>query len=203
VTLVAEIARVSVGVVFALASVSKLRAPADFARTVASFGIPGRVAPAVAVLVIGVELALAVLLTSGVATRPASVLAVGVLGGFAAFLTWNRLRTDPRACNCFGASDGTPHPTRALLRGLLLLGAAAMSATDAWEHDAPSLTLELALGGIGIVLLGYWLLHLDEVVRLVRTPHPAADRPRRVSYKGAPLLPLAQITGTGPAADNL
>lgn len=139
----------------ALAGFAKLRDPDPFRRTVGSV-LPAAATETVVRMLPVVELALAVLLVSGVANRVVVVVVAALFVGFIlALRAVERRAAGPAAhplarCNCFGASgDGDPR-TGQVRNGLLLAAAAALivwPAEPVWQAGP-----EDVLGAISVVV---------------------------------------------------
>jgi Methylamine utilisation protein MauE len=147
--------RIALAVVLSWAAIAKLARVGKAAETLAEHGIPQRARRPVAVLLALGELALAALLTVGIAPV-ATGLAVAALGTvFTAFLLRARVRGRTRtACGCFGGA-------RSANTLLLTLRATALAASGAaLAIGIPTidpLTAEewrtIAIGALGVVVV--------------------------------------------------
>jgi hypothetical protein len=177
-TRVAHAFQLSLGLVFLLAVLPKLRAPRVFASTVAEYRLaPRAVTPALARGLIAVEAFLALALLSGVLVELSAPLALVTLSVFAAAVGINLRRKRKIDCGCFGAG-GETISRRSLGRLAMLLRAAAlvtvatsimavapMSLTSLLSGKGPGIDQLVETGGLslGLLLVGMWLLHLPEL----------------------------------------
>lgn len=174
--------QLSLGFVFLLSAVPKLRRPSGFARSVATYEIlPRRIVSPFAgvVMLLEVFLVLAFLTGwwNGIALPLAAVLLLAFLG--AVGLNLSRRRRVP--CGCFGERSAMISP-RTVARLLLLLaavvfvltvrgvtGPSVASLTALVVHGAPTGVLLHTIGLTGCLgLVGVWLLSLPDVVVVVR-----------------------------------
>jgi hypothetical protein len=158
------------GLIFCVTGALKAWRPARAAAGLATFGIAGAVAQRAALwLLIGSELALAVVLAAGVDWAPAAATALftlfTVLTGVA--LLAGR---GGQPCACFGANSrlGWSSPARAAALALV-----AGVCASGWLPSAPSgyerwLTLALSLSLVGLVALAVALLALAREVGVLR-----------------------------------
>jgi hypothetical protein len=159
--------------------VPKVRRPAQFAGTVAGYGIlPRRLVPAATLGLIAVESFLAVAFLSGWMTAIALPLAIVMVVVFAAGVTVNLRRGRRIACGCFG-SDGEPISARSLARLSVMLAAvavlAAMPASTVTvatlaDRGASGAAYLVQVGGTTCFLLlaATWALNLPEVVSTLK-----------------------------------
>jgi hypothetical protein len=93
-----------IGITFALSALGKARAMASFRGSVAEFAIlPARLTDPVAVVAVGAEILIVLLMAVGGWWVPAGfVLALGLLAAFSAALVVALRRRDEVSCNCFG-----------------------------------------------------------------------------------------------------
>ncbi|HWO63035.1 MAG TPA: MauE/DoxX family redox-associated membrane protein [Umezawaea sp.] len=157
-------------VVFALSSVGKVRGPAAFAESVRDLGGPGH--PAIPVLVVVAEMAVAVLLVlpSRTAATAGFVLAAGLLAVFTAVVA--RVVRQDRAtpCRCFGATT-TPLGRQHVVRNLVLT---ACALTGALGPPAPPLDAGAVFAAAFGVLAGLLVAMSDHLVALF-TPISAKE----------------------------
>jgi hypothetical protein len=177
-TRTAQAAQLSLGLVFLLAVLPKLRAPRRFARTVAEYRlVPTVLTPVVSRGLIGVEAFLALTLLTGMVVELSAPLALATFSAFAGAVGLNLLRKRKVSCGCFGAGSETIS-SRTLSRLALLVFAAAFvtvattvmgvaplsSALSAGGPAArPSQVMETAVLSLGLLLVGMWASHLPEV----------------------------------------
>ena len=97
--------RIGLGAVCLLAGLEKARAPRDFFEGVRQYAlIPARLAPAAGGALIGAELAIGLLLVSGLVPALAAAGAIALFAVFAAALAVSLARSNTAPCHCFGAS---------------------------------------------------------------------------------------------------
>jgi uncharacterized membrane protein YphA (DoxX/SURF4 family) len=140
------IGRLGLACVLAYAGIAKLRDRAGTRGTLVRFGAPGSVAPAAALALPLLELAVAVALVPATTARAAGVVAAVLLTLFTAVIARAVIAGDRAPCNCFGVRPrrgaralGAP----ALVRNLLLTGVAIAVAVTATPQSIGS-----AVGGI-------------------------------------------------------
>lgn len=129
VALAIAIARIGLGVLFAVAAVGKLQDPAQLAEDIANYRVvPAALVGPLTVTLPGVELVVGALLMLGVYTRAAACLAAAMLAAFTLGLVQSLARGVDLACGCFG---GAPEPAtiRTVVRDLALFGVAVAVAT--------------------------------------------------------------------------
>jgi hypothetical protein len=156
----ATIARIAVGGLLLWAAAAKLRRREDLPDWLAAYGLPARVARALAVALVSAEVAVGALLLADV--PGAAYAAVALAAVFVAALAQARLRGVKRLrCGCFGG--GFRGTTYLLLRavGFLALSAFAAFGADV-EIGAPSrdAALFVALGILAAAVAGLALLVL-------------------------------------------
>jgi uncharacterized membrane protein YphA (DoxX/SURF4 family) len=99
------ICAVVLGAIFARSAVPKLRQPDHFVLAVYEYRVvPPPLAYAYARVLPSAEIVAAVLLLSGMATRVAALLSIGMLMSFLAAILANLLRGRKVDCNCFGSA---------------------------------------------------------------------------------------------------
>lgn len=179
-------ARIVLAAVLAAASLAKLASPRSSRAAMASFGIDGRRAQAVAwVLVIAAELGLAAGVIAG--SQTAAWLAAALMAAFAATMVGAILRGNAGApCACFGARSivGWPGVARNLalaagFAGLTFLPAESLS-TDQWLGLGLGAAL-LACAGLALAILA--LAREIGILRLRLGPQGALE----IAEEGPPL----------------
>jgi len=196
----ATVAAGLLGVVFALAGVAKLGAPAG-ARGAVSALVPRAPAAAVLAALAVAELALGLVLLSGRAPRAAALAALGALALFSAVLLGLRRRAPEKGCGCFGGVAERPAglARNAALAFLALLVAADPEASSPSSGSAGVVLARAAL--VFGVLLGWtWAL------RIVRAPPPlpvpSAGGQTRRGFLGRALVGALAVGGAGLAGDS-
>lgn len=192
-TTIVLIARLLLGLVFALSAVTKLRDPRGFAKGVERFGLlPHQVTVVAALMLIALEAVVAAALLAGFAVQAAVPVAAALLVFFVGLMSYNLRRNDPLPCYCFGTGSSEVHPNIVLIR-LGLLSMAMLVVLASWFAEGSSLlTQPLAadalLIAVGILLLGGWLLRLPDLREWHQTPVPEFAAPSsRISLRGVPL----------------
>lgn len=178
---VAASLQLSLGLVFAMSAISKLRRPRSFAADVEGYRLLPRAAtPAASVVLVAVELALALALLAGTLTQIAIPLALGLLGVFLVAVAVNLRRGRSVACGCFGSA--TERISGRSVARLVLLGAAgaALLLLRAGGHGRGAGLTSLGAGppadqlaawllAVALLLAGSWALRLPEIVAMART----------------------------------
>jgi uncharacterized membrane protein YphA (DoxX/SURF4 family)/peroxiredoxin len=135
-------------VVLAVAGVAKLADREGTRAAVAGFGIAGRLAAPLAVLLPVAELIAAALLLAGLTARAGAALALVLMLSFTAAIARSISRGETPDCHCFGQIHSAPAGPRTLARNVVLSGAAATvvitgAGTSATAWVSPLSTLEL------------------------------------------------------------
>lgn len=171
-------AQLSLGIVFLLSAVPKLRRPRAFVQTVAAYGIlPRHAVPPVAGAVTLLETVLALAFLLGWWNGAALPLAAALLLGFLGAVGANMRRGRRIPCGCFGDRSETIS-SRTLARLLLLLavvafvlairgmtGSPAPGLATLVVHGATPIELVQTIGLAGCLLLvGCWLQSLPDIV---------------------------------------
>lgn len=117
--------RLALGGLFLWAAATKAPDMAAFAESVANYRLlPAPLVPAVAAIVIGLEIAAGALLVSGRLARGAALVAAVLLAAFTAGLAQALLRGIDLRCGCFGGAESATWWT--VLRDLAMLAGAAL-----------------------------------------------------------------------------
>lgn len=115
------------GGVCLLAGVEKARSPRAFTDGIRRYRlVPVILAPAVGVLLIGLELVLGTLLVANLVPEVAALGATALFGVFAAALAVSLARSNRAPCHCFGSSELETISPVALVRALTLTGLGAV-----------------------------------------------------------------------------
>lgn len=195
----AQAAQLSLGLVFLLAVLPKLRAPQRFAETVAEYRlVPTALTPAVARGLIGVEAFLALTLLTGTVMELSAPLALVTFSAFAGAVGHNLLRKRKVSCGCFGAGSETISG-RTLSRLALLVFAAAFvtvattvmgvaplspASPAGGPAASPSHVMETAVLSLGLLLAGMWASHLPEVWSVLGSSRRPVRRPDTNNQRG-------------------
>jgi hypothetical protein len=188
--------RTGLGAVCLLAGLEKARAPRAFFDGVRQYRlVSAPLAPLVGGALIAVELALGLLLVSGLVTTIAAIGAIALFGVFAAALAISLARSNRAPCHCFGASDVEKISPLALVRALALGGLAvavlvfALGDTAGVTRDDVLPALLMAAGLVAITRLSGLLPLAWSFLRAEATFYPTPTR--RVSFRHQPLhVPL-------------
>lgn len=177
-------ARVVLGCVFLVSTVSKLRGRAAFRAFRLSLRelsvLPRAWVTPAAALTAGAELCVVLLLLTGSTTVLGSALAVVLLAGFSAAIAISLRRGVRAPCRCFGRTSrplGVPHLARNAL--LLVVAASAVAASLAAPAASGAAALHpagaavAAAAGLALALV---VIVFDDIVELFAGP-PSASRP--------------------------
>lgn len=189
---VATVARIVLGLVFALSVLGKVRDVGAFNRSLSNFvHVPASLAVVPTAMVVGAEIVAAVTMLSGRWTALGWLVVFILLWAFLPALAFNALRPVPLPCHCFGSADDTPRHRWSLIRLTLLFGALGVAAGDRAGADIPTV-----LAAIGVVVLGVWLGQLPTLAVLVSAASPVANpTARRFSYRAQTEARIAQGEG--------
>ncbi len=183
----ALVAEITLGTVFLVSSLSKVRHPAAFIHQVGNYGIfSGRPAALFGAALIPAELFVGLSLLSGVLVAAAIPLALALLASFVVAVSVN-LRRGPRAmaCGCFGypaeVISGRTLGRLCLLMALAVLTWAAfpmaeqtMSTLTAFEYVR---VFAIAfISAIVLLAIGDWMLKLPELGVLTRNVSVVGDK---------------------------
>jgi uncharacterized membrane protein YphA (DoxX/SURF4 family) len=130
--------RLVLSLVFVVAAVGKARDQVGTRRSLESFGVPRPLAPAVALLLPLVEIAIAVALVPVATAWWAGVAALVLLVAFTAALTIGLLRGVEADCHCFGAVSARPVGPGTIARNLVLVALAAVLVAAGGDTPGPS-----------------------------------------------------------------
>ena len=159
------LARLALALVFAVAAVAKLADRSSFARTLGSFGVPNRLAPAGSIAIPLAELAVAALLFPAGTARWGAFAALVLLAVFCVAIARVLVRGDEVDCGCFGEVAATRVTRRTLARnaGLGAVAGAVVVAGPGTALGVPSSVpavspTEVALGALAFaVAVSWWL----------------------------------------------
>jgi putative oxidoreductase len=181
-------ARLALGFVFLSASIPKLFASAEFARAVRNYGLlPTRLNEPVALWLPRIELALAIVLIAGVATRAAAALVAVMLVAFTGAVSVNLARGRRIDCGCYSSVSPRAIGWTLVLRNLALVCLAlavviappdglSISALSSDRAAELSVAEGLAIAVVAATLVLVQLL-ADEAIRVRRAMRPFARRP--------------------------
>ncbi len=172
----------SLGIVFLLSTLPKLRRPLAFAQSVVTYKVlPDQVAYVFALTLIPLEAFLAIALLTGFLTDIALPLAITLLIVFFVGVGINLKRGRRISCGCFGETSEQISP-RTLARLFLLLtvvlllvvfrniGGTSLPHLGAMTANGSTLIylLQSVFLAVFLILLGAWILNLPELALLVR-----------------------------------
>jgi uncharacterized membrane protein YphA (DoxX/SURF4 family) len=216
--------RLVLAAVFVVAAVGKARDQAGTRHSLESFGIPRELAPAVAVVLPIVEIAIAVALVPVATAWWAGVAALVLLVAFTAALTVGLLRGVEADCHCFGAVSSRPIGPATIARNLVLVALAVVlvaaggdssgASAVAWIGDLDSgervlLGMVAALAVAVAVIAAFMLQLLRQNGRLwheldeLRAAGPAAATPEDRVGQLAPAFVLPDLDGEMVELDEL
>jgi hypothetical protein len=194
-----ECAQAALALVFSLSAAAKAPRAAAFGRAVSRLlGFPQGVSQVAAWTVIVSEALLGVSLATGVMLPLAVPAGYALIALFIPTAIANAVRADPVPCFCFGSSAAEPRKQLVRLGLILALFAFFGPALQSDGHGAffrfPHLAN--ALIGLGVVLLGIWVLQAAELFKFSRTAMPLQRTSiRRVSLRDLDLAPVAALRG--------
>ncbi len=150
--------RLALAAVFVVAALAKLADRDGARRSLVDFGVPVRLAPAVAVALPLAELLLAAGLVVSATAWVAALGAAGLLGAFTLAVGVTLARGRESDCHCFGRLSAEPVGPRTLARNLSLLalaGLAAVAGRDDMGTSATSWLGDLSTGALlGLAAVG-------------------------------------------------
>ena len=117
-------ARLVLAAVFAVAGWTKARDPAGTRAALRDFGVPDRLAPAVAFLLPVAELAVAILLLFHDTAAAGAVAAIALLAVFITAISVSLARGQRPDCHCFGQVRSEPVTGRTVARNCVLIALA-------------------------------------------------------------------------------
>ncbi len=177
-----SVVQLALGLVFLASALGKLRAPAAFARGVASYELlPRGLAVLVGYALIPLEALLAGAHLTGFWLRPGALVGALMLCAFGLGVAVNLRRGRGLPCFCFSAKGGELLSARTLARlGLLLAGECLLLSDPVLWSGAPSLALfpgrlaspgdlayALLLAG-GTLSVAFWALSLPDLIYMVK-----------------------------------
>lgn len=219
------VVRLALAAVLVVSGIAKLFDRAGTRQAFEAFRLPARFAPAVAIALPVIELALAVTLFPANLVPTSAALATVLFLAFTAVVTRSVLHGDAVECNCFGQLSAAPVSWMTVARNALLTAATlavwihalASGADPIWDDPSSSDILIVlgfalcltAIAGLTWLALQLWsqqgrlLLRLDELeARTDLTPRPAAS-PLTRTARPLPALDLTPVGDTAPALASL
>jgi hypothetical protein len=165
--------QLALGGVFLVSSAGKVRHPVAFMRGVTEYRmLPVPLASAFGAVLIPAEAFVALALLSGLASGVALPLSTGLLLVFSVAVAVNLRRHRDMLCHCYGSLKGDRLSARSLVQLALLIAVGLF----VWSGGGESIRAVASPGDALVALtwagaclmVGQWLLHADEVVRLYR-----------------------------------
>ena|SRR6266508_4144520 len=179
---VTAVAQVALALTFLVAGIAKAMAPAALVPMATALRVPAVLRRPFAYGVAMLESATGTLLLFGAAAGVAGALVLCL--AFLGVAVMNAVRDEPIPCGCFGYHrEGPANPGRTLVRLAWLFGAIALLGL----FGPQSVNLVETLAGLGVLLIGTWLLLLQEALALRDLQSVGAVPPRRFSYRELPL----------------
>lgn len=189
--LIIVLVRIVLSVVFSLAGITKLMDQAGTREAVKNFGAPEASAPAVALILPFVELAIALgLLFSGTAALSA-ISGFLLLGVFIVAISVNLARGQTHDCHCFGQLYSRPLGWPTLVRNIIFALGAAFVFWQATLNASPDIIATLnTLSVTGWTLLALAVTVLVAVFVYFQVRHRKALA-ARVGPEGLPIASIA------------
>jgi len=202
---VALIARLLLAAVFGVAGVGKLLDTAGSRKSIQEFGVPGFLAPAVAVLLPLAELACAVALIPARSAWWGAAGSLGLLISFVVAIAVNMLLGRTPDCHCFGQFRSSPVGWTTLFRNLLLT---AIAVLVLWQRPGNAVSsVGWTLGGfsgtgeavfiLALVVVGQAVVGVLALYQILRQNGRTLERLQTIEAKLGivPTLPQAQEAG--------
>lgn len=204
-----SLAQLLLSLVFAVAAVAKLADQGGTRRAIEGFGAPSRVAPAGALALPIVELAIAAALLPAATAAWGGLAATALLLVFSAAVARSLRAGSAPDCNCFGGLTQTEVGRGTLLRNLLLAALAGLVAASAWGDPVSAfhwVTVPASQDRLAVVLLigalaglGWFcwqLLRQNGRLLLQLEAAGAATSPAKAGTK--PPLPALEVGSAAP-----
>jgi hypothetical protein len=171
-TVVRQVAQLAMGAVFAVAATAKLARPVGFARGVVDYRvIPDRLAFALGLFLIPLELFVAVTHLTGYWVTVGAPLSLVLLAGFIFAVAVNIKRGRGIACHCFGGEDSEAISPQLLVRlGIMFLAEGALVVRLDLFYDGVSHPISMSLNTQGASLIGWVVFTVIVSAWSVRTP---------------------------------
>ncbi|HBB87090.1 MAG TPA: hypothetical protein DC047_05705 [Blastocatellia bacterium] len=189
--LIIVLVRVALSVVFSLAGITKLMDQDGTREAVKNFGAPKAFAPAVALILPFVELAIAIGLLFSATTAVSSLSGLLLLGVFIVAIGVNLARGQTHDCHCFGQLYSRPLGWPTLVRNIIFALGAAFVFWQATLSASPDIVSTLGtLSGIGWALLASAVAVIVAVFIFFQLRHRKALA-ARVGPEGLPIDSVA------------
>jgi thiol-disulfide isomerase/thioredoxin/uncharacterized membrane protein YphA (DoxX/SURF4 family) len=189
--LIIVLVRIALSVVFSLAGITKLMDQPGTREAVRNFGAPKATAPAVALILPFVELAIAIGLLFSATTAVSSIGGLLLLGVFIVAISVNLARGQTHDCHCFGQLYSRPLGWPTLVRNIVFALGAAFVFWQATLTASPDVVSTLAtLSATGWALLGLVVAVIVAVFVYLYERHRKAEA-ARVGPEGLPIDTIA------------
>jgi len=189
--LIIVLVRIALSVVFSLAGITKLMDQTGTREAVKNFGVPEASAPAVALILPFVELAVAIGLLFSEATAVSSISGLLLLGVFILAISVNLARGQTHDCHCFGQLYSRPLGWPTLVRNVVFALGAGFVFSQATLAARPGIVSTLAtLSAAGWTLLALAVAVIVAVFLYLQQRHRKALA-ARVGPEGLPLDSIA------------
>jgi uncharacterized membrane protein YphA (DoxX/SURF4 family) len=144
---VSTLARIGAGGVFAVSGSTKVVDIDGTIRSVRAYQLlPESIVPTVGTALPVLELALALLLLTGLLTRVAALITIPLSGAFFFGVASAWARGLSIECGCFGNGGLTPHPVPGYIRELVINGLLILAASWLIRRPASRWSLDSAIG---------------------------------------------------------
>jgi hypothetical protein len=153
--------RGGLALLFAAAALHKLRAPREFAATLANYRLlPGALVPAAAAALAGAEVALAAALGAGAFLPAAPFAAAGILALYSLAIAANLARGRRSIeCGCLGPAGRQPLSAWLLARNALLVAACLALAAPSAPRTLQWMDAVTVAGGVAVLALLWSAAH--------------------------------------------
>jgi thiol-disulfide isomerase/thioredoxin/uncharacterized membrane protein YphA (DoxX/SURF4 family) len=183
--------RIALSVVFSLAGITKLMDQPGTREAVRNFGAPEVSAPAVALILPFIELAIAIGLLFSATAAASSISGLLLLGVFIVAIGVNLARGQTHDCHCFGQLYSRPLGWPTLARNVIFALGAAFVFWQATINASPDIVSTLAtLSPTGWALLGLAVALILAVFAYFQQRHRKALA-ARVGPEGLPIDSIA------------
>jgi thiol-disulfide isomerase/thioredoxin/uncharacterized membrane protein YphA (DoxX/SURF4 family) len=189
--LIIVLVRIALSVVFSLAGITKLMDQAGTREAVENFGAPEASAPAIALILPFVELAIAIGLLFSQTTAVSAISGLLLLGLFILAISVNLARGQTHDCHCFGQLYSRPLGWPTLVRNIVFALGAGFVFWQATVTASPDIISTLAtLSATGWTLLAVAVAAIVSVFLYLQQRHRKALA-ARVVPRGLPIDAIA------------
>ena len=189
--LIIVLIRIGLAVVFGIAGITKLVDQPGTREAVKNFGVPQPIAPAAALFLPFIELAIAVALLVSGTTTAGSIAAIVLLGLFILAISVNLARGQIHDCHCFGQLYSRPLGWPTLARNVVFAIAAVLVLWQTTVGPTPDIITTLAaLSTFGWTLILITVAVLLAILLYLQKKH-RAELASRVGPEGLPIDSIA------------